>query len=129
MVNLRALTPGHVMVCPTRVVQLFKDLTELETLELFVCAKEISKRFEDAFKVKSFSFIIQDGDSAGQQVKHAHLHIIPRDDSTELRHIKFDNVPERNPSEMAEEAETFRQIFEKNSSDAVQFTTDSSRYL
>jgi bis(5'-adenosyl)-triphosphatase len=58
MVNLRALTPGHVMVCPNRVVQHFRDLTELETLELFVCAKEIAKKFEDVFKIKSFSFIM-----------------------------------------------------------------------
>ena len=65
MVNLRAIMIGHVVVCPTRVVQHFKDLTELETLELFQCAKEIAKKFEDNFKFKSFSFILQDGDNAG----------------------------------------------------------------
>lgn len=65
MVNVSPLVAGHVTVVPTRVVQHFKDLTELETLELFVCSKEIAKKFEDTFKVRSFSFIIQDGDNAG----------------------------------------------------------------
>jgi len=58
MVNVKPITPGHVLVCPTRAVTHFRDLTELETLELFVCAKEISKKFEDIFKVRSFSFVM-----------------------------------------------------------------------
>ena len=65
MVNIKPVTPGHILVVPTRVVSHFRDMTELETLELFVCAKEISKKFEDVFKVRSFMFVIQDGDSAG----------------------------------------------------------------
>jgi bis(5'-adenosyl)-triphosphatase len=56
---------GHVVVCPTRVVPKLVEMTEIETLELFVCAKEISKRFEDKFNFKNISFLIQDGDSAG----------------------------------------------------------------
>ena len=58
MVNGKPLSPGHVVVCPTRPVLQFRDLTELETLELFVCAKEIAKKFEDVFKVRSYSFVI-----------------------------------------------------------------------
>ncbi len=65
MVSINPITPGHVLVCPTREVLYFRDLTELETLELFICAKEIAKKFEDVFKVRSFSFIMQDGENAG----------------------------------------------------------------
>ena len=39
-----------------------RDLTELEVLELFACAKEIAKKFEDVFKVRSFSYILEDGE-------------------------------------------------------------------
>ena len=48
-------------------------------------------------------------------MKHAHMHIIPRDDTSgqDLKHIKFENLIERNASEMAEEAETIRNSFEK----------------
>lgn len=65
MVSSRPIMMGHIIVCPTRVVQYLKDLTELETLDLFVCAKEIAKKLEDNYNVKSFNFIIQDGDAAG----------------------------------------------------------------
>ena len=87
--------PGHVLVCPARVVEYFRDLTELEVLEIFVCAKEIANKFEDFFKVKSFSFVIQDGEAAGQMTKHCHLHLIPRDDQGgqgDQRNLKFENA-------------------------------------
>ena len=37
MVNSTPHAPGHVLVCPIRSVSHLRDLTELETLELFVC--------------------------------------------------------------------------------------------
>ena len=108
MVNQKPLVPGHVLVCPTRVVQHLRDLTELETLDLFVCAKEITKKFEDTYTVRSYSLILQDGDHAGQAVKHVHLHIIPRDEKLggpkELQ-FQDDGRYDRTQSEMAEEAE------------------------
>ena len=42
-----------------------KDLTELEVLELWVCAKEVAKKFEEYFKVKNFMFLLQDGMESG----------------------------------------------------------------
>ena len=48
MVNPFSSSGGHVIVVPTRVVEHLKDLTELETLEIFVCAKEIAKKFEES---------------------------------------------------------------------------------
>ena len=60
MVNLKPICVGHVLVCPTRVVKKFSDLTELETLELFMTAQEICQKFES-----SYSISIQDGKEAG----------------------------------------------------------------
>ena len=68
MVNPRGLLPGHVLICPVRVVSHFSDLTELETLELFVCSQQITKVFEEKFKFKNFTIIIQDGPWASQSL-------------------------------------------------------------
>ena len=57
----------HVKVCPTRVVKRFTELTELETLELFSCAKEIAKKLEEMFKFKNFNFVVRDGLAAGNK--------------------------------------------------------------
>ena len=63
-VHPRGLAPGHVIVCPVRPVAHFGELTELETLEVFVCAQQITKAFEDRLKFKSFTLLIQDGAAA-----------------------------------------------------------------
>ena len=36
-VNIRPVIPGHVLVCPLRVVHRFKDLTTEEVYHLFFC--------------------------------------------------------------------------------------------
>ena len=67
MVNSKPVTDGHVLICPTRQVKSMKDLTELETLELFACARECAAKFEDNFRVKNFMFLIQDGAASGKK--------------------------------------------------------------
>lgn len=59
-----------------------KDLTELETLEIFTCAQELIQKLEDGFKFRSFSLVIQDGLAAGSYYDHVHLHIVPREEAS-----------------------------------------------
>ena len=50
-----SLSDGYAIVCPVRKVDSISELTELEYLEMFVCAQEISKKFEEQFQgIKSF---------------------------------------------------------------------------
>ena len=63
MVHPQPVTDGHVMICPMRPVVSIKDLTELETLEIFVCAREVVRVFDDTFKVKNFMILINEGDT------------------------------------------------------------------
>ena len=41
MVNHKPFTPGHVLVCTKRKVAKFQDLTEIETVDLFMTAREV----------------------------------------------------------------------------------------
>ena len=65
MVNLKPVVPGHILVCPKRVVQKIKDLTKEEMGSLFKCAQEIQRMFEQVFGCTNFSISIQDGAVAG----------------------------------------------------------------
>ena len=80
MVNPKPVTDGHILICPTRQVKSMQELTELETLELFACAKEVVNKFEDNFRVKNFMFLIQDGSYAGKKESGVYLQLIPRED-------------------------------------------------
>ena len=44
-----------------------RDLTELEYLELFTCAREIAAKFQQAYPVQSFMFVMHDGELAGDE--------------------------------------------------------------
>ena len=58
MVHPSGFSIGHVLVCPIRNVTKFTDLTELETLELFVTAKLVMKGLEENVKFKAFQMLI-----------------------------------------------------------------------
>ena len=56
------MTDGHVLVYPMKPsARSLADLSELEVLELFVCAKEIATKFEEVFKVKNFMILVLEG--------------------------------------------------------------------
>jgi diadenosine tetraphosphate (Ap4A) HIT family hydrolase len=73
VINNKPFVPGHVLVCSRRIVQKVQDLTEIEILDLFITAQEIVKKLEAIYKV-TCQIVMQNGQEAGQTVKHAHLH-------------------------------------------------------
>ena len=78
LVNLKPILPGHVLICPVRVVPRFSQLTQSETTDLFVTVRRVSRTIERLFSATSLNIAIQDGVDAGQSVPHVHVHIIPR---------------------------------------------------
>ncbi|KAI8615091.1 HIT-like domain-containing protein [Chytriomyces sp. MP71] len=78
LVNLKPVTPGHVLVIPRRVVPRFADLTELEANDMMKAAQRIGRIVEREYQGESLTITIQDGPAAGQTVPHVHIHIMPR---------------------------------------------------
>jgi len=54
LVNLKPIGPGHVLVCPRRNVNRLRDLTEIETVDLWLSVTEVHKVIEDLYKVIPF---------------------------------------------------------------------------
>jgi diadenosine tetraphosphate (Ap4A) HIT family hydrolase len=79
----RALTKGHVIVSPRRVLKRLTELNEIETLELWCCSQEVVKVLENIYKTDCI-LIVQDGTDAGQPVDHAHINIIPNQPALKL---------------------------------------------
>lgn len=78
LVNLKPLVPGHVLVCPRRVVTRLSGLSPEESSDLFATVHFISGVIERYYKADSLNVAIQDGPLAGQSVPHVHCHVIPR---------------------------------------------------
>ncbi|XP_052425210.1 bis(5'-adenosyl)-triphosphatase isoform X2 [Carassius gibelio] len=69
LVNRKPVVPGHVLVCPLRVVERFRDLRPDEVADLFMTTQKIADVIEKHFQASSLTIAIQDGPEAGQTVK------------------------------------------------------------
>ncbi|KAF8252955.1 HIT-like protein [Wilcoxina mikolae CBS 423.85] len=78
IVNLKPLLPGHILVCPQRVVPRIHDLRPDEITDLFLTVQKLGSAIEKIYKAEGINIAIQDGAAAGQSVPHVHAHIIPR---------------------------------------------------
>lgn len=78
LVNRKPVVPGHVLVCPLRVVERFGDLRADEVSDLFGTTQRVARLVEAHFSATSLTICIQDGADAGQSVKHVHVHVLPR---------------------------------------------------
>ena len=77
--NLKPVIPGHVLVSPRRVVSRVSDLSAKEAEDLFSCARVVGSAILKAHPhADSLTFTVQDGPSAGQTVRHVHIHVMPR---------------------------------------------------
>ena len=75
------VTPGHLLLIPTRHSRDYFTMTSQEhgdTDELLSILKEKLCREDDS--ITGFNIGVNCGESAGQTIMHAHIHLIPRRD-------------------------------------------------
>lgn len=72
------IVPGHVLVCPKRIVKVFEDLTDDEVRELFKLIFDLKIALKKTFGAEGFNIAWNEGELAGQTVSHLHIHIVPR---------------------------------------------------
>ena len=88
ILDANPISKGHTLIIPKIQVQSVLDLPPQYAKELFVFAQEIAEILKDKLKCPTFNFIINDGENAGQEVPHVHLHIIPRYNKKELQFVR-----------------------------------------
>ncbi|KAK1158584.1 bis(5'-adenosyl)-triphosphatase-like [Acipenser oxyrinchus oxyrinchus] len=124
LVNRKPVVPGHVLVCPLRSVERFRDLRPEEVADLFQTTQRVSAVLENHFCGTSLTIAIQDGPEAGQTVKHVHVHVLPRKrgdfekndsiyDELQKNDKEAEDIPAkwRSEEEMAAEADDLRKYF------------------
>ena len=77
--DINPVNRGHVLVVPNRHTAEVTGLTEAEAARIFVIARCINAALrQSGLKCEGVNFFLADGEAAGQEVFHAHLHIFPR---------------------------------------------------
>ncbi|KAI8068843.1 HIT-like domain-containing protein [Thamnidium elegans] len=126
IVNLKPITPGHVLVIPKRNTPRLANLNREETADLMISAQRIGNVVERHYKCTSLTMTIQDGPQAGQTVPHVHMHVIPRrsgdwannddiyKDLDEKKGVDNEEREPRTEEDMSKEANELRVYFESN---------------
>jgi len=94
------LAKGHVLVIPKNHHKKIQDMTVYENSDLFTLVHTMMSKVDSL--TGSTLIVIHDGDDAGQEIPHVHVHLIPRSkfDSAGSVHSMFDASLELSDSEI-----------------------------
>ena len=77
--DVQPVNPGHVLVVPRSHLASLADLDDLTGARLFNVALRLERAIRDSgVRCEGINLFLADGESAGQEVLHAHLHVVPR---------------------------------------------------
>ena len=79
LLDIHPINPGHTLVIPRRHVCAFTDLNSQEIVQLALIGQRVASALKASFPhCEGISLSLADGEAAGQEVPHTHLHVIPR---------------------------------------------------
>lgn len=72
------VSEGHALVIPKRLVSDFFELNLYEQTDCLMMINRVRNILSEKFKPDGFNVGINSGVTAGQTVRHTHIHVIPR---------------------------------------------------
>jgi histidine triad (HIT) family protein len=77
--DIRPITPGHLLVVPLAHAAYLADLDPPVGARLFTVAQRLAAGLRlSGLRADGVNFFLADGEAAGQEVFHLHLHLFPR---------------------------------------------------
>ncbi len=88
ILDIHPFSEVHTLIIPKLHHASISDIDDIVLAQMFVVAKKVSKQLTlKNNKIEGFNYVLSDGEVAGQDVFHAHLHVIPRFKKDGLRII------------------------------------------
>ena len=80
LIDIRPVNEGHTLIIPKKHAMFVEEIDSEEVfIELFKVGKKIQLMLKEKLSgITGFNYFIANGEDAGQEVFHVHLHIIPR---------------------------------------------------
>ena len=77
--DIRPLNPGHVLVIPKQHAAHLAELEPEAGAQVFRVAQQVAAALRHSgLRCEGVNFYLADGEAAGQDVFHVHLHVFPR---------------------------------------------------
>jgi histidine triad (HIT) family protein len=108
IMDIQPANPGHVLVIPRRHAETLEALDPDEAAEMMRAARRVAGALRaSGLRCEGVNLFLADGEAAGQEVFHAHLHVFPRwaGDGFGLRFgPDYRNLPPRSALDAAADA-------------------------
>ena len=77
--DIQPVNKGHLLIIPKKHVELIADLDDDTSAKMIKLANKINNALrKSGVKLEGVNYFLADGEAAGQEVFHTHLHLIPR---------------------------------------------------
>jgi diadenosine tetraphosphate (Ap4A) HIT family hydrolase len=77
--DIRPVQPGHLLVLPRAHAKLIPELDDAILSRLWAVATDLNRALRrSSLPVEAVSVYVADGEAAGQEIAHMHIHLIPR---------------------------------------------------
>ena len=77
--DINPATPGHLLVIPRRHAADLAELDPEDGRRMFAAAQQLAAALRrSSLEPAGVNLFLADGEAAGQEVPHAHLHVVPR---------------------------------------------------
>jgi histidine triad (HIT) family protein len=104
--DIRPLNEGHTLVIPKAHYESIFDIPRDLIAYLHGVTKQVAIAVEKATKADGLSIVQQNGEAAGQEILHLHIHVIPRYQGQELPSPS--KIPEANREKLSQTAAKIR---------------------
>ena len=106
ILDLNPASKGHALILPKNHADDLFDLPEEDRAAVLSVASKVAGAMKKALSCSGINIVQNNGESAGQTVKHFHLHIIPRYDGDSA--MVLWNPGKSEPDEQAKIAEAIK---------------------
>ena len=77
IMDINPVNKGHFLVIPKEYSKNLNDIDDKVFKYLLFKSKQLAKKMIREMNVSGFKLIINNGEEAGQEIMHTHVHIIP----------------------------------------------------
>ena len=102
--DILPINPGHALVVPRRHAASLADLDPQDGARLFQVGQRVAEGLrKSGLRCEGVNLFLADGEAAGQDVFHVHLHVFPRFKGDGFGHVFAPDYGKRPPREQLDE--------------------------
>jgi histidine triad (HIT) family protein len=111
--DLFPINPGHTLVVPKQHFARVTDVDDATAARMMAVARDIAAAiYRSPIRAEGVNLTLADGAAAGQEVPHAHLHVIPRFRGDGFRCTRAGGLRQASRAQLEEKAILLRKAME-----------------